>query len=452
MKRIPSLSAAGSFLLSAVILVLAAGTSPLRAQTPRQRSTASSFMDAMVARQWDRLLALQHPTMLQKTKPEQWISLMDTIEAQGGPYRSYTAHGATAQGSDAAFAFRVQFAKDSLEFTVVVDSVSLVEGFWVEAVKTEYAFAPPPYARLESFREEPVRIGDSLSGLSGMLAIPNGPGPFAAVLLLHGSGPQDRDETYLGNKPFRDIAWGLASRGVLVLRYDKRTRAYPGSLRGPDITIEREVLADARAALRLLHGRKDVDASRLSIAGHSLGGIAAPLLAREDSSVRGIALLAAPARPLELVIADQISFLSGKADSAARSGAMARSDTAALRRQLELSRAIEREEAAPTAPFMYLPASYYYDLHRRNHLGAAEGLSIPILVVQGGKDYQVTGADFEIWKRRLERKPSARFHLCDRCYHLMIETDGAPGPETYKADGHVSADLIRVLASWAKRK
>jgi hypothetical protein len=266
------------------------------------------------------------------------------------------------------------------------------------------------------------------------------------VLLLHGSGPQDRDETYLGNKPFRDIAWGLASRGVLVLRYDKRTRAFPGSLRSADITIETEVLDDARAALRLLRGRRDIDPSRLSVIGHSLGGIAAPLLAREDSAVRGIALLAAPARPMEQVIAEQLAFLQRSAAPSARP------DTAALRRQTDLARAIEREEAAPSATFMYVPASYYYDLHRRNHVGAAEGVSIPILVVSGGKDYQVGETDFEIWKRRLEKKPGARFHLCEKCYHLMIESDAPAGPDNYKETGHVSAELIRLLASWAKRK
>jgi pimeloyl-ACP methyl ester carboxylesterase len=117
-----------------------------------------------------------------------------------------------------------------------------------------------------------------------------------------------------------------------------------------------------------------------------------------------------------------------------------------------VARAIEREEAPRKSTLLSAPAAYYYDLHRRDHVGAAQALAIPALVVAGGKDYQVPGEDFEIWKRRLETKPAVRFHLCERCTHLMIETDAEPGPENYKVDGHVSEELIRVLASWAKRK
>lgn len=86
--------------------------------------------------------------------------------------------------------------------------------------------SPPPYADRATFAEQEVVVGSGEWALPGTLSLPNGAGPFPAVVLVHGSGPADRDETVGPNKPFRDLAWGLASRGVAVLRYDKRTRVH----------------------------------------------------------------------------------------------------------------------------------------------------------------------------------------------------------------------------------
>ena len=93
----------------------------------------------------------------------------------------------------------------------------------------------------------------SLGELPGTLTVPEGDGPFPAVVLVHGSGPNDRDETLMGQKPFRDLAEGLAGKGIAVYRYDKRTYVYGARLQADrGITLMEETVEDAAAAVRLL--------------------------------------------------------------------------------------------------------------------------------------------------------------------------------------------------------
>src|SRR5206468_6047038 len=152
-----------------------------------------------------------------------------------------------------------------------------ITGFFLAAPPPK-EFAVPPYAKPDSFVEESVTVGkDGEWPLPGTLTVPKGDGPFPAVILVHGSGPHDRDESIGPNKPFRDLAGGLASRGVAVLRYEKRTREHGAKMMAAaPITVKEEVLDDALAAVKLLRREKGVDAGRVYILGHSLATTKAP--------------------------------------------------------------------------------------------------------------------------------------------------------------------------------
>src|SRR4029077_4247961 len=117
--------------------------------------------------------------------------------------------------------------------------------------------------------------------------------PWPAVVLLGGSGPQDRDETIGRNKPLKDLAWGLASRGVGVLRFDKVTYAHGEKVaQDRGYTVADEYLPQATAAIHLLRGHPGIDAGRIVVAGHSLGGTVAPRVAAAEPSVAGLGILA----------------------------------------------------------------------------------------------------------------------------------------------------------------
>src|SRR5437660_1005819 len=179
-----------------------------------------------------------------------------------------------------------------------------------------------------------VQIGHGRWVLPGTLSIPQGEGPFAAVLLVHGAGPQDRDETLGPNKPFRDLAWGLASRGIAVLRYEKRTRAHADKIvsNREAITVKEEMVDDAVAAVQFLQQQPAINPSRIFLLGHSLGGMMAPRIAREVRHVAGLIILAGATRPLEDLILEQ---MTAQASASGTPSAEQKAELKKLQRQVE---------------------------------------------------------------------------------------------------------------------
>ncbi len=131
--------------------------------------------------------------------------------------------------------------------------------------------------------------------------------------MVHGSGASDRDETVGANKPFRDLAYGLAERGIAVIRYDKRTKVYgaDSAPAGKEITFDEESVDDALSAIKLARSIPTINPERIYILGHSLGGTLAPrIVQRSDKVPAGIILLAGAARPLEDLFISQVKFLA----------------------------------------------------------------------------------------------------------------------------------------------
>src|SRR5579859_6014594 len=248
------------------------------------------------------------------------------------------------------------FERASLDVNVTLNDAGEIVGLTVTPVGTveqqaNATYEPPSYAHPERFQEHEVQIGHGKWVLPGTLSIPRGDGPFAAVLLVHGSGPGDRDETLPPNKPFRDLAWGLASQGIAVLRYDKRTKVYAAHMNSEldTLTVKEEVIDDALSAVALLRERPEIDARQIFVLGHSLGGYLAPRIGAADPRIRGLIILAGSARTLEDVILDQMTYVLSLSmpDPVAR-----QQQLALLKKQVELVKDAKR---LPTAAASELP-------------------------------------------------------------------------------------------------
>jgi pimeloyl-ACP methyl ester carboxylesterase len=158
----------------------------------------------------------------------------------------------------------------------------------LELVRPQNPIKPYPY------REEQVTFATPQSqvSLAGTLTLPPGPGPFPAAILIAGSGPQDRDETVAGHRPFLVLADQLTRQGIAVLRYDKR--GIGKSTGSFDQATTEDFASDAASALAYLKSRKEIDARKIGLIGHSEGGIIAPMIASRSSDVAWMVLLAAP--------------------------------------------------------------------------------------------------------------------------------------------------------------
>ncbi len=170
---------------------------------------------------------------------------------------------------------------------------------------------PPDYADPDSFYEQEVSLDGGRLAVPGTLSLPRRPGPWPAIVLMAGSGPMDRDETIGRNKPLKDLAWGLASRGVAVLRFDKVTYVHPDEIRQlPGFTALNEYGPDTGAAVDMLQEHPSVLAERVFLVGHSLGGTMAPRVATTRPSVAGIVILAGGAEPLHWAAVRQDRYLA----------------------------------------------------------------------------------------------------------------------------------------------
>ena len=197
--------------------------------------------------------------------------------------------------------------------------------------------------------------------LPGLLLVPHSDAPVPGVVLVHGSGPQDRDETIGPNKPFRDLALGLVAQGIAVLRYDKRTFASGSAmvLSGRPITVEEETVADALAALDSLRAVPGVDPARVYLLGHSLGGYLAPRIAARDGKLAGVVILAGNTRPLEDLIVEQLDYLAANAPASDRTGAAQRE---AMLDQIAKIKALTPADSASRTFLFGAPAIYWLDL------------------------------------------------------------------------------------------
>jgi pimeloyl-ACP methyl ester carboxylesterase len=293
----------------------------------------------------------------------------------------------------------------------------------------------PPYADATKFRSEAVTVGADPWKLPGTITIPTGSGgPFPAVVLLAGSGPQDRDETVGANHVFKDLAEGLSSRGIVVLRYDKRTYAYK-TLDPQKTTVDEEVIQDGVAAVKLLRARPQVAADRIFVVGHSLGAMMAPEVAKKAWPVAGIVMLAPSGRKLPAVIVQQMRYL----------GQASPKELAGLERQAD---EISAHRMPPTQYFFGAPASYYYDLDARDEVAIARSLDIPILILRGARDYQVIDDDIRTWQTGLKGDAKVGVDTFPRLNHLFIAGEGKPGPAEYDTPGHVDVAVIGTIASF----
>ncbi|MCC6591225.1 MAG: alpha/beta fold hydrolase [Bryobacterales bacterium] len=294
--------------------------------------------------------------------------------------------------------------------------------------------------------EREVTVGSGEWVLPATLTLPSkGKAPFPAAILVHGSGPQDRDETIGANKPFRDLAHGLASRGIAVLRYDKRTLHYRDKLAAAtELTPKEEVLDDAAQAVQLLTRTAEIDPKRIFVAGHGMGATLAPRIARTVAAVAGIAMLAPSARSVADVLAEQIAYLRTQPENQAPE---AQGKIADIERSIEKLRNIAPDDSGFV---LGAPIAYWRWWSKYDPVGEARAVEQPIFIAQGKRDFQVTMTDFEMWRQGLGSRPNVTMKSYPELNHLFQPGKGRSKPEEYMKPGKMAASVLDDLAAWIK--
>jgi uncharacterized protein len=416
---------------SAIVLVAAA--LPLAAAgTPAQENTATAHATRVIdLLQHDRIEDVTgefNERMAAAMPAARLRELWAALRQQAGALTSILNQRVVVQTTgNLTVVSACQFEKGALNVIMSFDAADRIAGMNISPRAPPAAAIEPPPATAR-FTEEAVTIGARDWALPGTLSMPTG-AIAAAVVLVHGSGPGDRDETLGPNKPFRDLAWGLADRGIAVLRYDKRTLVHGARLAADkNLTVREETVDDALLAAAVVRKHDRIEASRVFVLGHSLGGTLAPRIAAEDRSLAGIVILAGTTRPFWDVAREQLTYLASVTPGALT-----------VEQELQAMR-----KAAPEA--------YWKDLDAYSPTKTAAALTLPVLILQGERDYQVTFADdFAGWKKGLDARPNVTFKSYPALNHLFMAGAGRSLPAEYNVAGHVDETVVRDIAQWILR-
>jgi hypothetical protein len=314
------------------------------------------------------------------------------------------------------------------------------------------------------YREEEVTYANKAAGntLAGTLTVPPGKGPFPAVLLISGSGPNDRDETVFGHKPFLVLSDYLTRKGIVVLRADKRGIGKSTGDLAKATTAD--FATDAEAGVAYLKSRPEADPQRIGLIGHSEGGTIAPMVAASDPGVRFIVLMAGPGVPGDQLIAEQkrlIEEASGVTkEQAAQDAARQRElytlvetekDDAVLEKELRAKMAGHVPETMMDAEIQQLMSPWWRYTLTYDPATALRKVACPVLVLNGEKDLQVPPAlDLPAIRKALEEGGNKHFEI-DELPGLnhLFQTARTGAPTEYAlSEETISPVALDKIATW----
>jgi dienelactone hydrolase len=434
----------------AVAMAVLAEPVPAAFSQPADASTliplAREVVDRLVSGQVEPLFQMFNEKMKAAIDADGLRRMIPSRIAQLGPFKSQVGARTESQDVLRVVFITCAFERANVDVRIAFDTFDRVVGIGFRPPVSTVSYAPPAYVTPSAFRDESLTVDAGGWPLPGTLSLPVGEGPFPGVVLVHGSGPNDRDESIGPNRPFRDLAEGLASRGVAVLRYDKRTRVHAGRIAGlGDFTVKDEVVDDAIAAVAAMRRSRAIRSDRVFVLGHSLGGMLAPRIAAGDPAIAGLVVMAGPSKSLDQAIADQTRYL------ALLDGQISAEEQKMLDAAARLAadvKALKPSDPPIVAPGVSAPASYWIDLRGYDPPSAAVRLRQPMLVLQGERDYQVTMEDFGAWKRALGSRPNVELKSYPTLNHLFLAGAGPSTPAEYSVPGHVDASVVADIAAW----
>ncbi len=419
---------------------------PAQEATQLREVRARAFIDLMAGGQYAQAFELFTPQMRAAMPVERLSATWNSLIAQAGPFQRQIATSVMPRGVLSVVLVTCAFERATFDVQVTVNPANLVGGLALRPAVQAVTYAPPAYARPGVYKESEVTVGTGQWALPATLTMPVGEGPVPAVVLVHGSGPGDRDATVGQIKQFKDLALGLASRRIAVLRYEKRTRAHANLMRDlPGLTVKEEAIDDAIAAVQLLRRASGVDPNRIIVLGHSLGGMLVPRIAAAGPPVAGFVVMAGAARPLPQAVVEQARYLA-QVDGV--TSAEEQAQLGEIEQVMARVDALRPEDMSNPERIFGAAASYWLDLRGYDPPAAAAQVKQPMLVLQGERDYQVTMEEFSRWKSALADRTDVVFHSYATLNHLFVAGTGKSVPAEYNTPGHISEAVVRDIATW----
>ncbi len=340
---------------------------------------------------------------------------------------------------------RLDMENQDLDMSLAVDASGKVGGLNFAPAKTVEA---APAELPQGIVEEDVFIGEGERELPGTLTLPAEGDNFPGVVLVHGSGPNDRDESVGQTKLFRDLAWTLAQNGIASVRYDKRTNVYGEKIAAQvqsDFTVEEETIQDAILAGKIMKSDARINAEKTFLIGHSMGAMLGPRIATESEGLfTGLVLVSGTPLPLTDIILAQNEDGLAKLPEDQRAAQQPLVD--AEQQKLKTLSTATAEEARALTVFG-IPGYYLYEMGQYDAAKLALDLQLPTFILQGGKDFQVTEANgYDAWQKALGEQDFITYKLYPELNHVMMAYTGDPALQGTVAEYNTPANVDQTVA------
>lgn len=443
-------------LAAGILCLLLAGCQAAADLTPEQeeqlKQQASDVFSQLQQGEYQQVADQFNTSMASSLDAAQLQTAWEQTIQPLGEYAGFVSSEITRSSAGTTVILEESYEKQGLELRVTFDKEQKISGLWMTYTDAASTVQTPPEGVVE---EEISFAADEKFPISGVLTLPENPeGKIPVVVLVQGSGQSDRDETIYANKPFRDIAWGLAQQGIATLRYDKRFYTYSeeGQKMASDITVQQEITDDALAALALVQQDERFDASFLL--GHSQGGMLMPAIALENGQLTGGISLAGSLRPLWEISYDQnLAAAEAARDTVTEEEYnQIQNQMKQVEQQVEQLRQLDTLDLADDDLLLGLPVKYWRSLQQMDAMEAVEQLDIPLLILQGDADFQVyPDKDYTLWQQTLQSRDNAEFHLYSGLNHLFMPTQGKQDVSEYAVQSQVDSQVITDIAAFVQQ-
>nr|WP_229163527.1 alpha/beta hydrolase [Bacillus cereus] len=400
---------------------------------------SAAYLEQFQKNDFDQLYKNVTHEMNSKLPKDEFASKWNALISQLGPALDTESEVFSSKDKNGKVSITTVHRKNNLQTTFVYTKDGKVTD-----VQTQLQPLIVKPEKGEKWEESSIKVGYNEKKLNGLLTLPKGVEKPPVAILLQGSGPNNMD-SIIGtglNRPFADIAHGLAENGIASIRYDKRSYAYPNDVSD----VETEYLYDAKEAVRLAKEDKRVDSNRIYLIGHSQGGLLGPKIAQDNPEIKGFVSMAGTLRRLEDIVLTQTTLRLEQENLSNERKKEELDNTKAGVDKIKKLNSSDKTEV-----ILGYPASYWNSLNKIDGASIVKNLSIPMFIIQGTTDFHVLEkVDYKLWQETLEDKDNVSFKVYPGLSHLFM-----PGGSADKFDGsiynkpaHVDSQVIKDVSGW----
>ncbi len=431
------------------IFILGLTIAPVFAQNNAADIT-QSVLTYFKTQQFDKIYTIQDATMRRYMDANQlevtWNSLIENYDSL--QYINETI--ITQKDSFKITETKIDFVKKSFLFKLTINSKGEISGMYF--LNTKLKYTPPDYINTLNFIETKFAVPAENIISEGVLSLPKAQQNLPLVIIVGGSGGTDKDGTLGPNKPYKDIAWALAAKGIAVYRYDKRT-ANPANLKGiknlNDFLLYEEYVEDIKNIVACFSEDKRINPKQIFIAGHSQGGFMLPYFAKACPKIKGVISLAGNYSNVVDLMAYQFEYLKQFLPDSASTQAY----DVMIKKAEYMKRNISSNQINKDSMILGLTMPYVRDM-MANGPGKLHTVldKKPALFIQGERDYQVPMSEFEFWKKAMQKSCCSIFISYPKLNHLLMEGEGISQPTEYNKPNNVPEYVVDEIATWVKKQ